>query len=332
MEIRKLETEEHVRTRELWEAVFSEDTDRFLDYYYEYMTSHNDIYVVEKDSEIVSMLHMNPYQMMIKGTVFSSHYIVAVATKECERKQGLMGKLLRRALHDSYHSENPFVYLMPAAEEIYKPYDFVTVCEQKHYQYLGPMEGANFVSHNPSISFEYAKAEHCEKLAEFVNEHIGASYQIFTYRDESYYRQLLKEQACQKGGIIIVRKAGKMVGCFLTANEGYQQVRELIFLKGMLEELDLLLEVKEAPKIMARATHVEKLLLRMYLSKGGKNIYHIKDNIIENNTGVYRMSPSYGGMRCRKISNEINESEAMSVSEITKLVFENSSVLLNEIV
>ena len=34
MIIRKLEQNEHGKTRELWEQVFPEDTKEFLDYYY----------------------------------------------------------------------------------------------------------------------------------------------------------------------------------------------------------------------------------------------------------------------------------------------------------
>ena len=34
MELRRLEEQEHQKTRKLWEEVFSDDTRAFLDYYY----------------------------------------------------------------------------------------------------------------------------------------------------------------------------------------------------------------------------------------------------------------------------------------------------------
>ena len=36
MELRRLEEQEHQKTRKLWEEVFSDDTRAFLDYYYLY--------------------------------------------------------------------------------------------------------------------------------------------------------------------------------------------------------------------------------------------------------------------------------------------------------
>ena len=46
-EVRKLEKREHIRSRKLWEKVFTEDSTEFLDYYYSVKTSENEIYVIE---------------------------------------------------------------------------------------------------------------------------------------------------------------------------------------------------------------------------------------------------------------------------------------------
>ena len=75
MNVRKLTQEEHIRTRELWEEIFTEDTKEFLDYYYSVKTKENEIYVIEDEGKIVSMLHLNPYQMRIKDTIHQTHYI-----------------------------------------------------------------------------------------------------------------------------------------------------------------------------------------------------------------------------------------------------------------
>ena len=93
MELRKLRQEEHIRTRKLWEEIFTEDTPEFLDYYYSVKTKGNEIYVIEEDDKIVSMLHLNPYQMRIGEKRYQTHYIVAVATDERYRKRGYMAAL-----------------------------------------------------------------------------------------------------------------------------------------------------------------------------------------------------------------------------------------------
>ena len=47
MKIRKLDQSEHGKTRSLWEQVFSEDSQEFVDYYYYIKTKDNTIYVIE---------------------------------------------------------------------------------------------------------------------------------------------------------------------------------------------------------------------------------------------------------------------------------------------
>ena len=120
----RLEPTEHVKTRKLWEEVFPEDTKAFLDYYYYIKTRDNQIYVIEADGDICSMLQLNPYTVRVEEKEFPSAYIIAVATKENYRRRGYMGALLRTSLNDMYAKKIPFTFLMPAAEAIYTPYDF----------------------------------------------------------------------------------------------------------------------------------------------------------------------------------------------------------------
>ena len=124
MKVRKLQPEEHIRTRHLWEEIFTEDTTEFLDYYYSVKIKNNEIYVVEDNGEIVSMLHLNPYEMRVGDKLFQTHYIVAVATKGNYRKQGLMRLLLNHVMQVMADRGEPFTFLMPASEAIYKPFGF----------------------------------------------------------------------------------------------------------------------------------------------------------------------------------------------------------------
>ena len=63
--IRYLPDEEKNRTRALWERIFAEDSERFLDYYYHIKTADNEILVLERDGEILSMLQLNPYRLQL---------------------------------------------------------------------------------------------------------------------------------------------------------------------------------------------------------------------------------------------------------------------------
>lgn len=117
-------------SRALWEMVFEEDTQQFLDYYDAYVADHNKIYTDWENGQAVSMLHRNPYRICVGDMQADSSYIVAVATKEEYRHQGHMKKLLLEAFADSFREGEPFVYLMPASEKIYLPFGFRTVYYQ----------------------------------------------------------------------------------------------------------------------------------------------------------------------------------------------------------
>ena len=87
MEIRKLERNEHGKTKVLYQEVFSSDSQGFVDYYYTEKVKDNQMYVMEEDDKIVGMLHLNPYTLKVNGLEKETNYIVAVATKEEYRKQ-----------------------------------------------------------------------------------------------------------------------------------------------------------------------------------------------------------------------------------------------------
>ena len=131
MRLRKLELQEHQASQSLYEEVFSEDSARFVEYYYTEKTKDNQIYVIEEDGKIRSMLHLNPYSLWVNGSRKDANYIVAVATQKEYRKRGYMASLLKKSLEDMYQAGEAFTFLMPASESIYLPFDFRTVYEQK---------------------------------------------------------------------------------------------------------------------------------------------------------------------------------------------------------
>lgn len=333
MFVGKLELEEHSKTRELWEDVFEEDTESFLDYYYKCMTDHNCIYGIEEHDQMVSMLHLNPYLIQFGEVTFPIQYIVGVATKESHRKRGFMGALLRESLQGLYHAGEPLTYLMPAAEAIYTPYDFVTIGEQIHYKYIGEMEDGIFISEDQHIRFEYANDDDCERLAQFANGQFEKKYTAFIRRNSSYFKQLIREQASQNGGIVLVKKDFELVGYFITANDEYQQVREIVLEDGV----ELQVEEKRRIPMMVRIICVELLLKCLELDgihlRGNESaVIQVVDDIIDDNTGTYEIWKYEKKIECKKISNEVDLNQTITMQELTKRVFCKEKVLLNEIV
>lgn len=163
-------------TRGLYETVFSEDSRKFVDFYYTYKTRDNEILALEQDGQIVSMLHLNPYRMIVNGYETKSNYIVAVATREDYRHRSCMRMLLKKALRDMAAQGMPFAFLMPASERIYSPFDFVWI-------------GA------------YTELpERVRRMdADDQNRYLAARYQMFCKRDARYMENGQAERAAEEG-------------------------------------------------------------------------------------------------------------------------------------
>ena len=204
MEIRKLELWEHEDSRQLYEEVFDEDSPSFVGYYYREKTRDNQIYVVEEDGKIRSMLHLNPYRMYVNGSGKDVNYVVAVATQKEYRKRGYMAALLKRSLEDMYEAGELFTFLMPASESIYLPFDFRTVYEQR-----GKFFQAEEVA--PDVSVSDARECDCRELAEAANRCLAGKYRVFAIRDEAYYRRLIHEYESDGGKLKVYRQNGEII-------------------------------------------------------------------------------------------------------------------------
>ena len=173
-----LSAEEKRWSRKLYEENFIEDTEKFTDFYYTYKIRDNEILGLKEDGQLVAMLHLNPYYLIVNGYEVRSSYIVAVATRERYRHRGYMRILLEKALRDSAARKMPFVFLMPASESIYAPFDFVWRC--------------------PYTAVP-GRVERME--AEEQNHYLAARYQMFCRRDQRYLENLRAEREAEKGEI-----------------------------------------------------------------------------------------------------------------------------------
>lgn len=302
MKIRKLDQSEHGKTRSLWEQVFSEDSQEFVDYYYYIKTKDNTIYVIEEDDEIRAMLQLNPYQVKLQGSVVPSDYIVGVATQAEYRGRGYMRNLLIHALQDQYSQKMPFTFLMPAAEAIYHPYDFRFVYDQKQIEFDEAFFSARKEYKNDehrNVSQEQivdrdARFMDAGKMAAFVEENFSDCWNVVALRNAQYYQTQILEQQSEFGGMRLVFEEEKLVCIYAYAKEEGLEIREPLCLEGKeallwasvdglrepeekvmvygLEEIPDCLDgeksvskgiYKEKPVIMVRIVHLQELFSKM---------------------------------------------------------------------
>lgn len=326
---RILAPNEKGKSRALWEAVFCEDTVSFLDYYYSEKTKDNDIYALENQQGIVSMLHLNPYLMRIGNERYQTHYIVAVATREEYRKQGMMSKLLKKSLLDMYANKEPFTFLMPASEAIYTPFDFRTaIC----------IEDKNFVPKQAEdIELEVSEAteESWSDIAKFVNDY-WKHLSIAIFRDTDYYERWEKELRSEDGRIIVLRKGEDICGVFGYAKGERIEIREPIVLqeKDLLHALFLLFSDENVHcaemRIMIRVVHLEMFFRTVLPDWDELPKIHIVDPIIEANTATYFRKDGIW----EKAKLEVRYEDAMQVSEFMEEICKKfwNKIFINEVV
>lgn len=264
---RELTYREKQQSRKLWEQIFVEDTKEFLDYYYGEKWKDNVILGSFQDEILVSMLQLNPYKLCLGNATCISDYIVAVATKEEYRHQGRMTRLLQQSLHKAREQGCPFVFLMPAKEAIYRPFDFVTVYGRKDYRInremleeamsnrqKGMAVSSIYIEEITEATSQQKKEAALAELIKYSQSELQKRYQLFAKRDKAYYTRLLKEQCSQQGGIFLAKfcDTDELCGyCFFTKEEELQ-LRELVcddtveieILKTILENYGSLKEVK----------------------------------------------------------------------------------------
>jgi predicted acetyltransferase len=292
MQVRKLSVEEHGKTRKMYEEIFPEDSQAFVDYYYTEKTKDNQIYVVEEDGDMRAMLHLNPYQVMVNRENQRLHYIVAVATQVAYRKRGYMAALLKQALQDMQQAGEIFTYLMPAAESIYLPHDFRTVYEQQipyvveatadqavapenHAgeatadQAVAPENHAGETMADQTVTQEKLLDEDCQELSVWANARLSERYQVYTVRDAAYYQRAIQEYGSDGGKLIVYRNGQEIVDC-----------------KYALPDAE-----SPAPaKIMVRIVDVRRMLMALRLKTLMAACFTVTDPLMEENNRCFTIT------------------------------------------
>lgn len=295
MEIKKLDRKDNIKTRALYEEVFSEDSKGFVDYYYTEKIKDNDIYVIEDKGEIVSMIHLNPYEMVLFEKKLPIHYIVAVATRKEYRGQGYMKELLIRVLNDLREAKEVITYLMPVAEAIYSPYDFCTVNEKKWIYYK------DVVTLEKDEKLRPLKADECGELADMANEAMNRVYDLYIYRDATYYGRLIKEYESDNASLMVRTKADKIIDLLPAVND--PQMRE--------------------SKFMIRILNIEEFLPLVCAKRDINAVITIKDDFIKDNNRWYHITAkAHEKIVVKPVINDvISDVEEISIKELTQRVF-----------
>lgn len=123
--------------KNLWAQNFEQPGDPFYEYYFNEYCGKDNMVVggFDDDDHLLTMLHLNPYMLRIRGSEILTPYIAGVATDKEHRGKHLMGELLQTVFQMLRSQNFPFVWLLPVAGKIYEPYGFAYVDKRAKCNY-----------------------------------------------------------------------------------------------------------------------------------------------------------------------------------------------------
>ena len=274
--IKYLNQKEKALTKPLYQEAFFEDSDSFVNYYYEEKLKDNRILVDIEGESIRSMIMLNPYKISVFNKIYNLDYIVAVATGKEFKRQGYMRRLLNKALCDMNAEHVPFTYLIPANKDYYLPFDFAFVANRNEYN-------TNFSGLKKQVIKEEPDKELIFRILDFINNEVSKDNDVYTYRDENYFIRDLKEIASEDGFINIYSDENDIV-----AYESFWG-REKLELKERIVSSKLANRKFGKENIMVRITDIVELLSNFRAKEPIDIIIKINDNIIEAQNGYFRI-------------------------------------------
>ena len=276
--VRYLDKSEYGKCRSLWEEAFPEDSKSFADYYFSEKLPGSKVLAIEgEEGKLLTMAHLNPYMISVNGKKWEMPYIVGVATAADQRHKGYMRQVLYKMLQDLNQEKKPFCFLMPAAEAIYRPFQFAFIYDQPVWK---PEDEPEKDLEKRPVDL----AKKAETAAHWMNDWLEKHYEVYAVRDKAYMELLKKE---------LESEAGEVTGWY--EKDGKLHALEAWWGLGKREErfYYTLSEIKPAdthPAVMARITDVKALLEVIGLNDDAPEdrfqaVLSIKDPIIPENEG-----------------------------------------------
>ena len=251
-----------LESKELYAASF-EDSENFVNYYYENMVCYNRILVLKVKDKIASMLHIVPKCFENLG---EADYYYAIATDKKHQNKGYMARLLRKALKLSHKSGKGLVYLVPSVKGLYEKFGFSPYGER-----FSPLTLCSLKEKYDNVVYTEYSEELVERLRAVFYGKIAPLFEDYIIRDKAYYETLLKGVFVEGGKVIFLEKDGVSEGYILESDAGIWEVaHESLTTKNYA---------------MARIVNVENV--EFDAEKLAEGYYRIEDKFLPENQGLF---------------------------------------------
>jgi GNAT superfamily N-acetyltransferase len=113
--------------REMWKLCFPDDTDAFIDFYFDKVYKNEETLVYLEDNQPVASLQMVPYSIQTETAISLAGYISGAMTHPDFRKKGYMAQLLNASFEVMKEKGYDYTFLIPQEAglvDFYKKYGY----------------------------------------------------------------------------------------------------------------------------------------------------------------------------------------------------------------
>ena len=341
----------------MWRELFI-DSENENKYYFDNIYKDTNLFLgeLEDNKKTVTLLHKNPYTLLIKDKEFSTSYLVGIGTNLEDQGKGYMDMLLKYTLRKSKEEGKDIVFLTPIDSRIYKKYGFGYISNLEFYK--TKCDKVPLIKIPKEIKIEKIDKDSLEKRFEdlaLIYKKKSKEFLVKLKRDKNYYKNILKENEILNGRIYIIYKENIPMGYFIFyLNSNKILVREIILLDSqyykllfsfvsqmrnyyekieiisyeksnlnfyMDNQLDIKKEIK--PFIMARILDPKKILECLELKLDKEDIHNmgifVEDNILTENSGIYNVSKDK--IDFNRKADENNYHFKINIENLSSMVF-----------
>ncbi|MGF6906872.1 GNAT family N-acetyltransferase [Fusobacterium sp. PH5-44] len=224
--------------KKMWKELFHDSSEE-IEYYFDNIYNFKNILLgevemVNKTKKVVTLLHKNPYTMIINNVAYPTHYLVGIGTNLEDQGKKYMDSLLKHVLRSSREENKSIIFLTPIDNRIYEKYGFGYMSNLEIYK-IRTDKLPNIKTPN-DINIIQVTLESDDEIFEqlrTIYENKSKDFFIYLERNKSYYKEFMKEFQLVNGRIYMVHEDSQPVGyiSFYT-EENTVVVREILAVDG----------------------------------------------------------------------------------------------------
>jgi len=251
----------------LWQTSFPDDSQEFINLYFEKKYKNENTLVYILDNKIVSCLQMLPYTINFYNQICNLSYISGAATLPDYQNKGIMGKLLSQSFAEMRKRGDIFTTLIPQEAWLttfYEKYGYTTCFEYS----LTPISLENDCFSDTFSVSELGKT-HLQAAYDYYYRHCRQQ-NLFVLKSFDDFLVIWEELTLFSGSILVCYESEKICGiCFCSVSSKNLIIKDLIADSEAIRE-----------KLLQFA--MENYKTNIYLQTPKNTIRHCVLNLIQN--------------------------------------------------